>query len=127
MKEIKNILTVDIDGLICETAPDMTILEVAQQNGIYIPTLCDHKDLNPFGGCRMCLVEVEGSRLLMTACTTPVQNGMVIRTDTPQVRSEREEVMTLILTEHPVGCLVCAESVNCADGMSTTRKVGLTT
>ena len=127
MKEIKNILTVDIDGLICESAPDMTILEVAQQNGIYIPTLCDHKDLNPFGGCRMCLVEVEGSRLLATACTTPVQNGMVIRTDTPQVRSEREEVMTLILTEHPVGCLVCAECENCADSMSTTRKVGMTT
>jgi formate dehydrogenase (NADP+) alpha subunit len=127
MKETNNILTVDIDGLICETWADKTILEVAQQNGIYIPTLCDHKDLHPFGGCRMCLVEVEGSRLLMTACTTPVQNDMVIRTDTPQIRSEREEVMTLILTEHPVGCLVCSENENCADSMSTTRKVGMTT
>ncbi|NIN98462.1 MAG: 2Fe-2S iron-sulfur cluster binding domain-containing protein, partial [Anaerolineae bacterium] len=73
------------------------ILQAAEQNDIYIPTLCAHKDLTPFGGCRMCLVEVEGMRGLPTACTTPLEDGMVIRTHTAQVQAERREILQLIL------------------------------
>ena len=64
-----------VDGKRFQAAKDMTILDVARGNNIYIPHLCWDRRLKPFGGCRLCLVEVEGQRKLMASCSTPVENG----------------------------------------------------
>ncbi len=73
-------VAITIDHQLREVPKGLTILRAAQSVGIYIPTLCAHKDLSPFGGCRLCIVEVDGVRGFPTSCTTPVQDGMVIRT-----------------------------------------------
>ena len=69
-----------IDGQCIQTEPGKTILQVAKEQGIHIPTLCYHKDLSPTGNCRMCVVEVKGGRFLQAACVTPVWEGMEINT-----------------------------------------------
>ena len=118
---------ITIDNRRLKVKKGLTILEAAEQNDIYIPTLCAHKDLSPFGGCRMCIVEVEGMRGLPTACTTPVEEGMVIRTHTAQVQEERREILQLILSEHTSSCLICEEKDECKEYMGTVRKAGVTT
>ncbi len=120
-------LTLTINEKILQANRGQTILQTAQQNGIDIPTLCAYKDLPPFGGCRMCMVEVEGMRGFPTACTTPVEEGMVIRTETPALQSLRLEIFNMLLSEHPLSCLVCPEKSNCTECMSTIRKGGMTT
>jgi formate dehydrogenase (NADP+) alpha subunit len=118
---------ITIDNRQLQAASGMTILQAAEKHNIYIPTLCAHKDLTPFGGCRMCIVEVEGMRGFPTACTTPIQEGMIVRTQTTQVNSVRAEILQLILSEHPVSCLICDEAEECKKYNVTTRKVGVTT
>jgi formate dehydrogenase alpha subunit len=120
-------VNVTIDNRTLTAAKGTTILAAAQQNDIYIPTLCAHKDLTPFGGCRMCIVEVEKMRGFPTACTTPLENGMIIRTHTAQVQSVRAEILKLILSEHPSSCLICDENAECRQFMGTIRKGGVTT
>jgi formate dehydrogenase alpha subunit len=120
-------VTISIDNRVFEVDKGLTILQAAEQNDIYIPTLCAHKDLTPFGGCRMCIVEVEGMRGLPTACTTPVVEGMAIRTNTAQVQKERMEILQLILSEHTSSCLICDEKDECKDYMGTIRKAGVIT
>jgi len=89
MSKQNKTITINIDGQFLEVEKGLTILQAAEQNNIYIPALCSHKDLTPFGGCRMCIVEVEGMSGFPTACTTPVEEGMVIRTHTAQVQASR--------------------------------------
>jgi formate dehydrogenase alpha subunit len=120
-------VTINIDNQILEVEKGLTILQAAEENNIYIPTLCAHKDLTPFGGCRMCIVEVEGMRGFPTACTTPVEEGMVIRTKTAQVQAERKEILQLILSEHTSSCLICEEKDECKEFMGTIRKAGVIT
>jgi formate dehydrogenase alpha subunit len=120
-------VTISIDNRVFEVEKGLTILQAAEKNGIYIPTLCAHKELTPFGGCRMCIVEVEGMRGLPTACTTPVTEGMAIRTNTAQVQKERAEILQLILSEHTSSCLICEEKEECKDYMGTIRKAGVIT
>ena len=108
-------VTVTIDNKPYTVAKGISILEAAEQNGIYIPTLCAHKELTPYGGCRMCIVEVEGFRNLPTACTTPIADGMVIRTNTAQVQSMRTEILQLFLSEHTSSCLICEEKDQCRE------------
>jgi NADH dehydrogenase/NADH:ubiquinone oxidoreductase subunit G len=91
----------------------MTILEAAQENGIDIPTLCYLKDLTPVGACRLCVVEVEGSRTLVGSCHTPVAEGMVIQTHSPKVLEVRRVLVELMLASHPDSCLVCNEANRC--------------
>jgi NADH dehydrogenase/NADH:ubiquinone oxidoreductase subunit G len=91
----------------------MTILEVARENGIDIPTLCYHKDLPPLGACRLCVVEVEGSRTLVGSCHTPITEGMVIHTHSPKVLETRRMLVELMLASHPDNCLVCDEANRC--------------
>jgi len=100
-------ITLTIDDKQVEAKEGMTVLEAAKQAGIYIPTLCYHPSLSPYGGCRLCVVEIEKMRGFPTACTTPAGNGMVVRTETPQLQEFRRGVMELILTEHPHVCLIC--------------------
>ena len=68
-----------------EVPEGTTVLRAAEMAGIYIPRLCDHKELTPYGGCRLCIVEVEGARVPMASCTLPVNNGMVVRTETDAI------------------------------------------
>jgi predicted molibdopterin-dependent oxidoreductase YjgC len=75
-------------------------LQAARQNGITIPTLCDHPDLTPYGGCRLCVVEVKGQRFPLAACTLLVEDGMVVRTDTPALVKQRQAVLQLLLTNY---------------------------
>ncbi|UCG61331.1 MAG: molybdopterin-dependent oxidoreductase [Candidatus Zixiibacteriota bacterium] len=120
-------VTVTIDNKPYTVPGGISILEAAEQNGIYIPTLCAHEELTPYGGCRMCIVEVEGMRNLPTACTTPIADGMVIRTNTAQVQSMRTEILQLFLSEHTSSCLICEEKDQCREYMGTIRKAGVTT
>jgi len=105
----------------------MSILEAAECSDVYIPKLCAHKDLSPFGGCRMCIVEVDGIRGFPTACTTPVTEGMAIKTETAQLQKERREILQLILSEHTSSCLICDERDECSSTLDTIRKAGVTT
>ena len=91
----------------------MTILEVARANGVDIPTLCYLKDLSPVGCCRLCVVEVEGSRTLVGSCHTPVTRGMVVRTNSPKVLDTRRILVELMLASHPDSCIVCDEANSC--------------
>ncbi len=97
------------------TAPkDATIYDAAKLNGIKIPILCHDKKLKPFGACRMCLVEVEQMKgRQIPACTTPVTEGMIIRTDTPDIIKARKLVLELLLLNHPLDCPVCDKGGDC--------------
>jgi len=120
-------ITITIDNKAFKVDEGLTILEAAKQNDVYIPTLCYHDELTPYGGCRMCIVEVDGFRNLPTACTTPVQDGMVVRTQTSLVQSTRKEILQLFLSEHPASCLACGEQEECKLYSDTIRKAGMTT
>ena len=97
------------------TAPkDSTIYDAAKLNGIKIPILCHDKKLKPFGACRMCLVEVEQMKgRQIPACTTPITEGMIIRTATPEIIKARELVLELLLLNHPLDCPVCDKAGDC--------------
>jgi len=82
-------VSLTINGKKVEVPDGTTVLRAAESAGITIPTLCDHKHLLPYGGCRLCLVEVEGARTLQPSCTLPVSNNMVVKTDTDKVREAR--------------------------------------
>jgi predicted molibdopterin-dependent oxidoreductase YjgC len=90
-----------------------TVLEAAQAAGIYIPTLCADPDLEPYGSCRLCVVEIEGMRGLPTACTTPATDGMVVHTETPAANEVRRTAVELLLADHPVDCLTCPKNQQC--------------
>ncbi|GBE01953.1 putative formate dehydrogenase [bacterium BMS3Bbin06] len=92
----------------------MTILNIAKENNINIPHLCWDRRLKPYGGCRLCLVEVEGQRKLLAACSTPAENGMVIHTDTPTLRKARKTVLELLLVHHPLDCPICDKAGECS-------------
>jgi formate dehydrogenase alpha subunit len=105
----------------------VTVHRAAELNGIYIPSLCSHKDLSPFGGCRLCMVEIEGVRGYPLSCNTIAREGMVILTNTATLQELRKEFLQLILSEHPSSCLVCDEKAECQDFQGTIRKAGVTT
>ncbi|HHI30489.1 MAG TPA: 2Fe-2S iron-sulfur cluster binding domain-containing protein, partial [Candidatus Methanoperedenaceae archaeon] len=107
-------ITLTIDGKIVQSRQGDTVLEAAQEAGIYIPTLCYDPALKPYGACRLCLVEIEGVRGLTTACTTPVTAGMVVHTDTPKVNKTRQITMELIIANHHGDCLACLKNQDCA-------------
>ncbi len=106
-------LKVTINGKEVEARPGDSILNVAQKQGIHIPTLCYHSDLNLFGVCRVCVCEVEGQRLLQAACSTPVQDGMVINTNTRKVRQARKTIIELLVANHFGECTTCKRNLNC--------------
>jgi len=123
----KNAVSIIMDNKPLQVKRRTTILNAAEENGIYIPTLCSHKELSPFGGCRMCIVEVEGLNNFPTACTTPVSEAMIIRTHTAQIQSMRMDILQLLMSEHTSSCLVCDESEECKRYSGTVRKAGITT
>lgn len=106
-------VTITIDNKQIEVSKDSTILEAARSIGIDIPTLCYLKDINETGACRMCLVQVEGVGTLQTSCVVPVRDGMVVRTNTKEVREARKANLELILSNHDRECLMCSRSGSC--------------
>ncbi len=99
-----------IDGKNIEVKEGTTVLRAAEAAGIEIPTLCDHPALTPYGGCRLCLVEVEGARTLQPSCTLPVSENMVIKTNTDRVKEARKFVLTLLFSERNHFCPFCQET-----------------
>jgi len=87
-----------IDGKMAKGRPDQTILDVAKENGIHIPTLCSHSRINPTGACRMCVVDIGRSDRLEAACTTPISAGMVVSTKNERVIKARHVIMELLLS-----------------------------
>jgi formate dehydrogenase alpha subunit len=106
-------LKLTIDGREVTGRPDQTILEVAKENGIYIPTLCYHPRLSLLKSCRICLVDVEGAEMPMASCATPVVEGMVVYTQTARVERMRKEALKLLLVNHPLDCPVCDAGGEC--------------
>jgi len=96
-------ILLEIDGKEVKATAGMTILEAAQSVGISIPTLCHHEKLEPFGGCRLCTVEVEvrGRTRLVVSCVYPVEDGLVVRTRTEKVERIRKTILELLLAHAP--------------------------
>ncbi len=110
---ILTVITLQFDGRNIETKKGRTVLEAALEAGVYIPHLCHHPDLTPFGGCGLCCVEIEGTQGLPTSCTTLAEAGMRVKTKTPQVGRMRRLAMELILSGHPPDCTVCSQYLSC--------------
>jgi len=106
-------LKLTIDGKELTGRPDQTILEIAKENGIYIPTLCYHPKLTLIKSCRICLVDVEGYEMPVASCATPAVEGMVIHTGTERVKKMRLEALKLLLVNHPLDCPVCDAGGEC--------------
>ena len=106
-------VTVEIDGLPATVTAGTSILRAARESGVDIPKLCATDSLKPFGSCRLCLVEVEGRKGYPASCTTPVENGMKIRTQTDALSKLRRNVMELYISDHPLDCLTCSANGDC--------------
>lgn len=119
------LVNLTIDGQKVQVPEDSTILEAARQAGIKIPTLCYLKEINQLGACRVCLVEIEKVRGLKTACVYPVAEGMVVRTNTAEVREARKAVVELILSNHPFECLTCDRNTKC-ELQALAKQLGIT-
>ena len=119
-------VNITIDGKKIEVAEGTTVLEASRQADVFIPTLCDHPELTPYGGCRLCLVEVEGARTLQPSCTLPVSNNMVVHTDTDRVREARKFVLTLIFSERNHFCMYCQVSGGDCELQNSAYREGMT-
>ncbi len=119
-------ITLTIDGNQVNVSEGMTVLEAAKEAGIYIPTLCYHPYLPPYGACRLCIVEVDEKQGFRTSCTLPASDGMVVRTNTPQLQDFRWGILELILSEHPNVCLTCDRLKRCQPFDICLRSVAVT-
>ncbi|HET6459165.1 MAG TPA: sulfide/dihydroorotate dehydrogenase-like FAD/NAD-binding protein [Syntrophales bacterium] len=106
-------ITLTIDGNLVKAEQGDTVLKAARKAGIEVPTLCDHPALEPYGACRLCLVEIEGMRGYPPSCTTPAAQGMVVKTSSPVIIDLRKEVVKLLLSGHTSPCLVCLHREPC--------------
>ncbi|KPU26668.1 ferredoxin [Caloranaerobacter sp. TR13] len=106
-------VTINIDGRDFQVPGGITVLEAARLVNIEIPSLCYLKDINEIGVCRVCVVEIEGSRTLQASCVYPVREGLKIRTNTERVRRARKTAVTLLLSNHHRECLTCIRNLNC--------------
>ena len=106
-----NVIHLTVDGVEIEAAPGQSILQAAEDAGIYIPRLCHLKGLEPFGSCRMCTVVVNGR--FQTACTQPVAEGMIVENDTEKLRTIRRDIIEMLFVEGNHFCMFCEKSGNC--------------
>lgn len=106
-------VTLTIDGLKVTARSDQTIMDVAETMGIRIPRLCYHPDLSLAGACRVCIVDVQEMGFYMAACATNVWDGMVVHTNSPEIRRARRDIVELLLDNHPKECQTCERDGNC--------------
>ena len=106
-------VTLTVDGKKVTIRKLSTVLDAVRKLDIPIPTLCHHPDLTPYGGCRLCIVEIKGLSRPVTACTTPVSEGMEITTTSPKLEQLRKTTLELILSDHPNDCMVCERAGDC--------------
>jgi len=106
-------VNITLNGKKIEAQAGQSILTVAREHEVRIPTLCYHKDLSPTGNCRICVVEVKGSRFLQAACVTQVWDGMEIETDSEKAIASRKLSLSLMLANHPQDCITCEASGEC--------------
>jgi formate dehydrogenase major subunit len=106
-------VTLTIDGFAVSVPAGTSVLRAAQEIGISIPKLCATDSLEPFGSCRLCLVEIKGRRGYPASCTTPVEDGMQVSTQSEKLAGIRRGVMELYISDHPLDCLTCAANGNC--------------
>ncbi len=121
-----DLIKLTINDIPVEVPKGYTLLQAAEVAGVYLPTLCYHPNLSTYGGCRLCLVEVEGMRRLTTACTTPAGEGNVVKTNTPQIQRLRRNIVELILSEHPHACFTCERRDRCGPMDICLRNVAVT-
>ena len=122
-----NKFNLTIDGILVEAHDGMTVLQAARAAGLYIPSLCAHKELSPYGACRLCVVEIDGVRGTPTSCTTPASAGMVVRTNTEQLQTQRRRTLELMMSGHPSACLTCDSREDCEMVKPESAKAGVST
>ncbi len=120
---MSELITLNIDGVQVKAAPGTSILRAALENGIYIPHLCDHPDLDSVGICRVCLVEIEGRRPTVS-CKTPVEQGLIVRTSSADLDQTRQVNLELLIANHDYNCQACAKNSHC-QLQKVTRYVGV--
>ena len=106
-------VTLTIDGQPVTVPAGTSVIAAASMMGTQIPKLCATDSLEPFGSCRLCLVEIDGRRGTPASCTTPADNGMVVHTQTPRLAKLRRGVMELYISDHPLTCLTCSANGDC--------------
>lgn len=107
------LVTLNIDGVEVTVPEGTSIMHAAQLGGVTVPKLCATDSLEPFGSCRLCLVEIEGRRGYPASCTTPVAPGLKVKTQTPKLADVRRGVMELYISDHPLDCLTCSANGDC--------------
>ncbi|MCT8180914.1 formate dehydrogenase subunit alpha [Variovorax sp. Varisp41] len=112
-RESEREVTLEIDGTEVTVPAGTSLMRAAVDAGIQVPKLCATDSLEPFGSCRLCLVEIEGRRGFPASCTTPAEAGMKVRTQTPKLQDLRKGVMELYISDHPLDCLTCSANGNC--------------
>ena len=106
-------VTLQIDGFDVTVPEGTSVMRASAEAGIQVPKLCATDSLEAFGSCRLCVVEIEGRRGTPASCTTPVAEGMVVKTQSPKVKKIRKGVMELYISDHPLDCLTCAANGDC--------------
>ena len=109
----EKLVNLKINGLSVSVPEGTSIMRAAAEAGINVPKLCATDNLDPFGSCRLCLVEIEGRRGYPASCTTPVAEGIEVKTETPKLEDLRRGVMELYISDHPLDCLTCATNGDC--------------
>ncbi|MFZ8979793.1 MAG: formate dehydrogenase subunit alpha [Candidatus Nanopelagicales bacterium] len=106
-------IDVVVDGIPVSVPVGTSVMRAAADAGVGVPKLCATDSLQPFGSCRLCLVEIDGKKGTPASCTTPCEPGMVVRTQTPRVEELRRNVMELYISDHPLDCLTCPANGDC--------------
>jgi len=112
-RESASEVTVEIDGMSVTVASGTSVMRAAVEAGVNVPRLCATDSLEAFGSCRLCLVEIEGRKGYPASCTTPVEAGMKVKTQSPKLQSLRMGVMELYISDHPLDCLTCPANGDC--------------
>ena len=112
-KNSEKLVSLTIDGVDISVPEGTSLMRAASEAGISVPKLCASDNLDPFGSCRLCLVEIEGRRGYPASCTTPAAEGLKVSTQTPKLEDLRRGVMELYISDHPLDCLTCATNGDC--------------